>query len=674
MAGSLLPEPKQQFLNDIGAPLFAGQIFTYSAGTLTPKSTYQDQALTIENTNPVVANARGEVVMYGSGSYRLILKDFFGNTIYDRDNIETPNVLSDAFSSSLSASSGSSLVGFIQNGYGAFPTTVQEKLRESVSITDFYANGVSGAKVDPTGIIDSTAGIQAALNRKGRIYIPSGKYRISSTLTIYGGTMFYGAGMGVSIFDWHGPTTGNIMQDSSLINPLDVNLNIVLADFEIAGNSYSDNPLYAIRMYRVGRAKYIGLLLHDVGGSLLLWGVSQADTVDIEISGCIFERAFNGDSCQGIGERVVVRDCYAFSAGDTCYALLYDTSPITNPTYLFTSNVVFDNCVAVGEYDQFGIFQGAGRPTQLGFSFGPFNIAVNINVSITNCLCEGLYQNVWMVVFGKLKLNDNTFKQHSNTTTAGVRLDGIMNATIDGNSFEAGLVGTGGNYGSLLINAQRNIYGSSIFDASNKFTVISSNTFEHDTAPAIVLAADPTYPIQISDIVISDNTFAGVTLPVQFRPLISTGLAFKNINISGNTVDSAATAFLTCFGSPPQYSNVSMADNSIGSVPPLAGSSDNILVSGSNSLVTPNVLAATATTVFTLPSTGFNTIQVQSWVQIANNTYSSIATFILTAGVARLAWKSDGANFSTTLSGNSVQVTQAGIGTQTVYSTVKYIS
>lgn len=87
MAGSLLPEPKQQFFNDIGVPLFAGKIYTYAAGTLTPKATYQDQALTILNTNPVIANARGEVVMYGAGAYRVILKDAFDNTIYDRDNI-----------------------------------------------------------------------------------------------------------------------------------------------------------------------------------------------------------------------------------------------------------------------------------------------------------------------------------------------------------------------------------------------------------------------------------------------------------------------------------------------------------------------------------------------------------------------------------------------------------
>jgi len=172
MPGSLLPEPKQQFLNDIGDPLFAGKIFTYSAGSLTPKKTYQDQALTIENTNPVVANARGEVVMYGSGNYRVILKDSFDNTIYDRDNISIVD---------LSASNGSEMIG---NGgetvaqsfnalqladYGALRAYVGP--RKSVYITGYLAgsspSGISGWFVpDPndTASIDNGGTVIVASN------------------------------------------------------------------------------------------------------------------------------------------------------------------------------------------------------------------------------------------------------------------------------------------------------------------------------------------------------------------------------------------------------------------------------------------------------------------------------------------------------------------------------
>jgi hypothetical protein len=58
--------------------------------------------------------------------------------------------------SDLAASSGSSLVGFLQAGTGAVPTTVQAKLRETVSVKDFGAVG--------DGVTDDYAAIIAAHN------------------------------------------------------------------------------------------------------------------------------------------------------------------------------------------------------------------------------------------------------------------------------------------------------------------------------------------------------------------------------------------------------------------------------------------------------------------------------------------------------------------------------
>lgn len=88
MAGSLLPLAKQIALDNSANPGNGWKFYTYEAGTLTPKTTYQDAALTDANPNPTLANARGEVTMYGSGMYRIILKDSSDNTIWDRDNVE----------------------------------------------------------------------------------------------------------------------------------------------------------------------------------------------------------------------------------------------------------------------------------------------------------------------------------------------------------------------------------------------------------------------------------------------------------------------------------------------------------------------------------------------------------------------------------------------------------
>ena len=89
MPGKQIPQPKQLFQDSAWNPLVGGQIFTYAAGTLTAKATFQDDALTIANTNPTIVDARGEASMHGLGVYRIILKDSVGNTIYDVDNIES---------------------------------------------------------------------------------------------------------------------------------------------------------------------------------------------------------------------------------------------------------------------------------------------------------------------------------------------------------------------------------------------------------------------------------------------------------------------------------------------------------------------------------------------------------------------------------------------------------
>lgn len=84
LAGSLLPNGEQTFVDQNGQPYAGGKVYFYIPNTLTPKTTWSDSGQTSPNTNPVVLDSAGRAVIYGVGAYRQILKDVFGNTIWDK--------------------------------------------------------------------------------------------------------------------------------------------------------------------------------------------------------------------------------------------------------------------------------------------------------------------------------------------------------------------------------------------------------------------------------------------------------------------------------------------------------------------------------------------------------------------------------------------------------------
>jgi hypothetical protein len=81
-----------------GAPYSGALVYTYAAGTSTPKATYTDQARTTASANPIVCDAGGLVplIFLGDGDYKLTFKTSAGVLIRTDDNvpgnrgIETP--------------------------------------------------------------------------------------------------------------------------------------------------------------------------------------------------------------------------------------------------------------------------------------------------------------------------------------------------------------------------------------------------------------------------------------------------------------------------------------------------------------------------------------------------------------------------------------------------------
>ena len=81
-----------QFFDDNGDPLSGGKIFTYAAGTTTPKATYTDYTGGTAHANPIILDAAGrppsEVWLTYGDAYKFILKDSLDTLVGTFDHID----------------------------------------------------------------------------------------------------------------------------------------------------------------------------------------------------------------------------------------------------------------------------------------------------------------------------------------------------------------------------------------------------------------------------------------------------------------------------------------------------------------------------------------------------------------------------------------------------------
>lgn len=70
-----------------GTPLSGGKIYTYTAGTLSNKTTWQDIAKATPHANPIVLDANGKAQVYADGNYKFVITDSNDVTLYTHDNL-----------------------------------------------------------------------------------------------------------------------------------------------------------------------------------------------------------------------------------------------------------------------------------------------------------------------------------------------------------------------------------------------------------------------------------------------------------------------------------------------------------------------------------------------------------------------------------------------------------
>jgi len=241
---SMLAGAGAQFFDNNGAVLSGGLVYTYAAGTTTPQATYTTSAGNVAHTNPIVLNSAGRVASGGEiwltqdQSYKFVLETSAAVTIATYDNVTgNGSGIATGIYAAFAASSGSSLVGYIQGSTGAVATTVQAKLRQIVSVKDFGAVG--------DGVANDTSAIQAAINAinsigGGQVYFPSGTYK-TGALTMYEDIAIQGAGTGQTIIT---PNSSGIVI-FSLVKAVATYVNVSFSNFQInCGSTATVDGIY----------------------------------------------------------------------------------------------------------------------------------------------------------------------------------------------------------------------------------------------------------------------------------------------------------------------------------------------------------------------------------------------------------------------------------------------
>lgn len=216
-----------QFFDDNGDPLSGGLLYTYDAGTTTPRITYTSSAGNTANANPIVLDAAGrvpaEVWLTAGVEYKFVLYTSTSVLVRSYDNIPSINDFS-----GLTAED----VSYTPKWANALPSTVKKQLDEVIYVANYIPDGVD------TTNTDCTAYIQAALNAGASKTIDFGNrgtwpvtYKTLGTLYISGlNTRIEGRG---ATIDYYGTSAafqwtlfnGYIYPQDNMIRQLNVYVN-----------------------------------------------------------------------------------------------------------------------------------------------------------------------------------------------------------------------------------------------------------------------------------------------------------------------------------------------------------------------------------------------------------------------------------------------------------------
>ena len=385
---------------------------------------------------------------------------------------------------------------YTQGGTGSVARTVTNKLQESVSVKDFGAVG--------DGTTDDTAAIQAAINSipiSGggstygyTLFFPSGKYLISSTLTIgnrrlkiQGSTLATGSGSASIIY-----CTSNI---STMIDASTGNADVFsIQGIEFIGAGIS--TVNAITLGSVGQTIYDSRInncwFSIIGGTAIVGNY----IADVEITDCGF------DSGNKIG--IKLNNPSTYDSTGVCTIsnnIFYGQSQAGIYIAYSTNNIITGN-----------IFELCGDQTN------NTTAAVLINTTGAASRANQIVGNLFRANSNDILLNGNGGVYSTNT---GV-LDTYITGNLSDRAYRHFLYATDAQYIACTGNkiGLANQINASLpaidLNGTCDHAYISSNTVSYQS-----FTTGPTYGLSLgattTNTAIGENDFQGSVAPIQFN-------------------------------------------------------------------------------------------------------------------------------------------------------------
>lgn len=185
-----------QFFDDNGDPLSGGKLYTYAAGTTTPKATYTTAAGSVSNANPVVLDSYGRAVLFIDGSYRFDLYTSSDALVRSTDNVTSftaTGTAADAYQETFSGD-GADTTFTTSESLGD-----DEKLIMVFAEREYTTNGTFASDTGWTkgtgwtigsGVATATGAISTALEQTAGLSLVQGlAYEVRYTVTRSAGTV-----------------------------------------------------------------------------------------------------------------------------------------------------------------------------------------------------------------------------------------------------------------------------------------------------------------------------------------------------------------------------------------------------------------------------------------------------------------------------------------------------